>query len=359
MSDSAPRHEVAHLARAEIFTPDPDGTLWFFTKLLGLYETHREGQSVYLRAYEDPYQWSIKITEAPQPGLGHAALRTTSAEALDRRAKSLQDSNVDIAWTEDEFGYGKTLQFDSPDGHHFSLVWEVEKYQAPPELRSKILSRASKKPLQGLPVKRLDHVNLLASDVTPVKESFERHLGFHTRERVVDGNVEVGAWMSTNILGHEVACLRDFLGERGKLHHVAMFYGIPQHNIDAAEMFRDYDIQIECGPDKHGITQSSFLYVFEPGGNRIELFGDTGFLYFEPDYQTRTWQMSDIDTGLAVGGAKLPFETYFTYGTPSKLTLTDHIVQYSKPMEPPAQDAAEALPDAIEHSEHVSGAPAG
>ena len=55
-----------------------------------------------------------------------------------------------------------------------NLLWEVEKYHAPPELQSKILTRASKKPLQGLPIKRIDHLNLLASDVTPVKQSFER-----------------------------------------------------------------------------------------------------------------------------------------------------------------------------------------
>lgn len=360
MSDTSARHEVAHLARTELFTPDPNGTEWFFTQLLGMYKTHQEGQSVYLRGYEDPYQWSIKVTEAPQAGLGHAALRTTSADAVDRRAAALKDRGVDISWTENEFGYGKTLQFQTPDGHNLSLVWEAEKYQAPPELQSKILTRASKRPLQGLPVKRIDHLNLMASDVTPVKESFERDLGFRTTERVVDGDVEIGAWMSSNILGHEVACMRDTLGERGRFHHVAMYYGIPQHNLDAAEMFRDYDIQIEAGPDKHGITQGSFLYVFEPGGNRIELFADSGYLHLDPDGETRTWHMSDIDTGLAIGGAKLPWETYFTYGTPSKLTLADHIVQFSNPAAPSQEssEAAAQLPDAIENSEHTAGVPA-
>lgn len=342
---SAPdlRHEIAHLARVELFTPDPDGTLWFFTKLLGMYETSRERQSVYLRAYEDPYQWSIKITEAPQAGMGHAALRTSSAEALERRAKAMKDGDAEGRWSDGDFGYGKTWEFQTPDGHNMSLVWEAEKYQAPPELRSKILTRASKKPLQGLPVKRIDHINLMASDVTPVKEAMERDLGLRTRERVVDGNVEIGAWMSSNPLGHEIAYMRDTLGERGKFHHVAMFYGVPQHNIDAAEMFREYDIEIEAGPDRHGITQGSFLYVFEPGGNRIELFGDTGYLHLDPDAETRTWQMSDIDTGLAIGGAKLPWETYFTYGTPSKLTLTDHRIQFANAGPPPAPAASRPL----------------
>ena len=57
-----------------------------------------------------------------------------------------------------------------------------------------------------------------------------------------------------------------------------------------------------------------------------------GILSFKPLYQTRTWQMADIDTSLAIGGAKLPFETYFTYG----------VVQFSNPPMPPADRAPPA-----------------
>lgn len=208
MSENPARFEIAHLARVELFSPKPQETEDFFTRFLGMYVTKREGQSVYLRAYEDPYQWSLKITEAAQAGMGHAALRTSSPEALERRAKSLSDANIDSNWSENEFGYGKTLEYQTPDGHNFSLVWEAEKYVAPPELQSKILTRPSKKPLQGIPVKRIDHLNLMASDVTAMKDSFERHLGFRTTERVVDGDVEMGAWMSSNLLGHEVAWVK-------------------------------------------------------------------------------------------------------------------------------------------------------
>ncbi|MBB2893368.1 VOC family protein [Flexivirga oryzae] len=329
MSENDTRFEIAHLARVELFSPKPQETEDFFTRFLGMYVTRRKGQSVYLRGYEDPYQWSLKITEAAQPGMGHAALRTSSPEALDRRAKSLGDTNIEGKWSEDEFGYGKTFEYQSVDGHQFALLWEAEKYVAPPELRSKILTRPSKKPLSGIPVKRIDHLNLMSSDVTATKTEFERHLGFRTTERVIDGEVEIGAWMSSNLLGHEVATMRDMTGGHGKLHHVAFYYGTGQHNIDAAEMFRDYDIQIEAGPDRHGITQGQFLYVFEPGGNRIELFGEAGFLHLDPSAETQTWQMADIDTGLAIGGAALPWETYFTYGTPSPLSLDRHIETYS------------------------------
>lgn len=316
MYDEDIRHEIAHLARIELHTPNPDGTLWFFKDLLGMYETMREGQSVYLRGYEDPYQWSLKITEGPVARMDHAAMRTSSPQALERRVKAIRDGNLDGQWSDGDYGYGKTFRFSTPDGHEMRLLWEAEKYRAPEELRSKILTRPSKKPLQGIPVKRIDHLNLLAHDVTPVKSAFERYLGMQTRERVVDGTVEHGAWLSSNILGHEIAVMRDGHGAHGRLHHVAFFYGVQQHTVDAAEMFRDYGIPIEAGPDRHGITQGSFLYVFEPGGNRIELFGDPGILELEPDFEMRTWTMDDIDTGTAIGGTNLPRDTYFFYGTP-------------------------------------------
>lgn len=310
------RHEIAHLSRIELQTPNPDGTLWFFTELLGMYVTAREGQSVYLRGYEDPYRWSLKITEGPDPRMLHAALRTSSPAALQRRVDVLSTDGVDSRWDDGDLGYGPSYAFSTPDGHHLHLLWEAEKYRATPELASKILTRPSRRPLKGIPVKRIDHLNVMASDVTGVKTFLERDLGLQTRERVVDGPTEIGAWLSSNALGHEVAIMRDNLGARGRFHHVAFYYGVPQHNVDAAEMFREWDVTIEAGPDRHGITQGSFLYVFEPGGNRIELFGDSGILELEPDFETRTWSMSDIDTGMAIGGATLPWETYFNYGTP-------------------------------------------
>jgi catechol 2,3-dioxygenase len=317
MTGKNPRYELAHMAHAELFTPNMEGSLWFFKELLGMREVDRKDGSVYLRCYEDPYHHSLKLTEG-EAGLGNVGWRTTSADALERRAIALDKAGLGKGWTKGDLGVGRTFAFESPDGHQMELIWDVEKYVAPPELQSKILTRRSKRPLQGLPPRRLDHINLMASDVTAQKEVFEKALGFETRERVVDftSNTEIGAWMSVNILGHEMAIMRDSTGSRGRLHHLAFWYGVPQHNADAAELCREYGIEIEAGPDVHGITQGAFLYVFEPGGNRIELFGNSGILQMEPDYETVTWDLADFDTGLAIGGAKLPAETYFVYGTP-------------------------------------------
>ena len=65
-----PDLDVAHLAHVELLTPDIEGSVRFFTLLLGLNESERCGGSVYLRGYEEQYHHSLKLTEAPCAGLG-------------------------------------------------------------------------------------------------------------------------------------------------------------------------------------------------------------------------------------------------------------------------------------------------
>ena len=44
-----PCHDLAHLGHVEMFTPKPEESLHFFVNILGLTESGREGDSVYLR----------------------------------------------------------------------------------------------------------------------------------------------------------------------------------------------------------------------------------------------------------------------------------------------------------------------
>jgi catechol 2,3-dioxygenase len=311
-----PIFDVAQLAHVEIYTPKPDETLWFFKELLGMTESGREGQSVYLRAYEDTYHHTLKVTERNEPGLGHVAWRANSPQALERRVKALEESGLGQGWVDRETGQGAAYRFTTPDGHPMELLWEVERYQVPEDQKTALLNRHQKRPTQGVPVRRLDHVNLMCNDVTRNKEFMADNLGFKLREHIILGDgTEAGAWMSVSPLVHEVALMRDQLQGGGRLHHIAYWYGYPQHLMDIADVFVENGIAIEAGPGKHGISQAYFMYVFEPGGNRVELFGDAGYLIFEPDWQPVTWREENLDKGIIWYGSPLPAE-YFIYGTP-------------------------------------------
>ena len=48
----------------------------------------------------------------------------------------------------------------SPDGHKMEILWDVEYYQATEDQKTPLLNRPQKRPNRGVPVRRLDHVNV-------------------------------------------------------------------------------------------------------------------------------------------------------------------------------------------------------
>jgi len=84
------------------------------------------------------------------------------------------------------------------------VLWELDYFDAPPELKSKLRNRPSKRPLRGVPVRRIDHVNLMVSDVVKNTDFMLDVLSFKLRERKIgDGGSVVGSWLSVSALVHE------------------------------------------------------------------------------------------------------------------------------------------------------------
>jgi len=95
--------------------------------------------------------------------------------------------------------------------------------------------------------------------VTIAKQAFVDDLHFRLSEHIVlnDGS-EAACWLRTTNLAHDVAISKDPTGQSGRLHHLAFWYGVPQHLMDLAELCVDHDIVVEAGPGKHGISQALF-----------------------------------------------------------------------------------------------------
>jgi catechol 2,3-dioxygenase len=311
--------DTAQLVSVSLYSPKPQETVKFFYEMLGLEISHSDGKSVYMRAYEDFYQYTLKITERDTPGMEELTWRAASPEALQRIVTRMEKEGAGAGWTDQDYAHGPAFRFNTPDGHCMKILWELDYFQPPAEMRSKLRSRASVRPLRGVPVRRLDHANIFVSDVPKHTEFFMDNLGFKLREQKIgEGGLVVGSWLSVSALVHEQALMFDRLGG-GRFHHVAYWYGAHQHLIDIADVFAERDILVECGPAKHGTTQAYFMYVFEPGGNRVELFGDTGYLIFDPDWKPIIWDVSDkVDlekSSIWFGSQMAP--SFYSYGTPA------------------------------------------
>ena len=99
-------HDIAHLDHVELLTPEPEESLRFFVDVMGMTETVREGDSVYLRGWDDYEHHSLQLTASAKPGLGHYALRAASPQALRRRVDAIEESGLGKGWKENNLGHG-------------------------------------------------------------------------------------------------------------------------------------------------------------------------------------------------------------------------------------------------------------
>ena len=90
--------------------------------------------------------------------------------------------------------------------------------------------------------------------------------------------------MSLTIAAHELIYVADHAGRTGRLHHFAFFVDTREELLRAADLFLDAEVPIEAAPSKHAVAQGMFLYVYEPGGNRVEVTTGTHFIY-DPAYR--------------------------------------------------------------------------
>ena len=83
--------------------------------------------------------------------------------------------------------------------------------------------------------------------------------------------------------------------------------------LRAADIFREKGVFIEAGPSKHNNSQAFYIYTYEPGGNRIEVY-TSGFFVYAPDFEPVIWDEEARGTGV-YWGAALP-ESFLNYATP-------------------------------------------
>jgi catechol 2,3-dioxygenase len=310
-----PIHDIAHLAHIELLTNKPEKSLDFFVNILGLTESGREGDSVYLRAWDDYEFHTLKLTASKTTGIAHASYRAASPQALLRRVAAIEAMGCGIGWTDGDLGHGPSYRFYDPDGHVFEIYFETNKYQAPPEEKPALKNQAQRYHGRGVAVRRLDHFNLLAQDVNAIAEFMPKAFGSRVTEQIQlnDGSLG-GCWFTVNNKSYDVAYTRDKTAARARFHHIT--YAVDQREdvLKAADIFLENDVFIETGPHKHAIQQTFFLYVYEPAGNRVEVANAGARLILDPDWKIITWNEDERKKGQAWGLKTI--ESFHTHGTP-------------------------------------------
>jgi catechol 2,3-dioxygenase len=310
-----PCHDVAHLAHVELLTTKPEESLAFFTEVIGLTESGREGGSVYLRAWDDYEFATLKLTEAANTGVGHIAYRAASPQALDRRVKAIEGLGAGIGWVDGDMSHGRSFQFHDPDGHVFEIYYDTNRYVPPPEERPALKNQAQRNHGRGARVRRLDHLNLLAQDIGAIRDFMPKALGSRITEQIVlpDGSY-AACWFTVNNKSYDIAYTADHTSASGRFHHVTYAVDQREHILEAADLALEAGVHIETGPHKHAIQQTFFLYLWEPAGNRVEIANAGARLILAPDWEPVSWTLEERKKGQAWGLKTV--ESFHTHGTP-------------------------------------------
>ncbi|MCS7006144.1 MAG: VOC family protein [Gaiellaceae bacterium] len=279
---------LSQLAHVEILTPTPDESLRFYTDVLGLEISSREGQSVFLRGWGERFHHSLQLTEGPTPGLGHIAWRAQGPEQLERAVARVEAAGAGEGWTDGGPGQGPTYRYRGPGGHLHELFWEVERYSPPPGMESPFPNRPQRYVPRGVAARNLDHVTVATADPGRDAAWHRDTLGHRFMEyTVIPERPDWIVFAMTTVCerAHDYGLVWDPSPARGRINHLSYWVDSREELLRAADIFLNQDIAIEFGPGKHGMGEQDYLYVREPSGLRIEL-NTGGYRNYEPDFET-------------------------------------------------------------------------
>jgi biphenyl-2,3-diol 1,2-dioxygenase len=302
--------EIAKIGHAALVTPDLEASHHFVHDLLGLDEVERRDGVVYYRAWGEFEHHSLSLREGPV-GVDHLAWRTRRPEDVDAFAEQLRAAGTEVATVEagEEAGQGPAIRFVSAGGHPFEIYFQVDKPQAPEEIRSRLPSQPATSHRRGGSPRRIDHYNLATAvaNVGNARDFLAEQMGLKTREYLQpDDGPLVAAWMSVTSNVHDTAIVADLANPEsdGRLHHIAYYFDNYEDVYRCADMLREEGITLDAGPGIHGIARAMFCYAKDPGsGHRFELYSG-GYQIFDPDWEPVRWSVEDIVEGMVWTGER-------------------------------------------------------
>ena len=327
-----PIMDVAHLGHLELLTPTPEESRAFFVDVLGMTESGRSGNSVYLRGWDDYERYSLKLTASKPPAwpCGASGAEPAGAGAPGRgaeggRLRDRLDRRRSRPWP------GVSLPRSRRPSPRALLRDRV--VPAAGRLKPALKNQAQRFPARGVNVRRLDHLNCLAVDIKANRIFFETYLGCRLTEQIVlDDGTEAAMWMTCTNKSYDFAYTREaHSGTPGRFHHVTFALDSREDILRAADIFLENGVFIETGPHKHAIQQTFFLYVYEPGGNRVEVANAGRAAVLAPDWKPIVWTEEERKKGQAWGLKTI--ESFHTHGTPP--------LPGEPPAPAPANEAAE------------------
>ena len=285
---------ILRLSHVELRMPDLELSTAYYTEVVGLIETAREDDRVFLKGWDEQQHHSVILRYAPTYGLETLGFKVQDASDLDDLGARVEAAGVPtkrFAAGELGPGSGATVRFTPGSGHVVDLVHAMEQvgnalplHNPPPEPQGMV----------GMHPPRIDHVFLMCEDVDGITAFFADVLGFRLTEQILsDDGHQLLTFLERTHTAHDIAFVT---GPNGAFHHVAFWVDDWNDLRRSADICAYHGVHIDAGPTRHGATRGWGLYFFDPAGNRNEVY--TGGYWADPDREPITW--TEAEMGRAV-----------------------------------------------------------
>ena len=271
-------------------------SLPFYRDILGLdVVTTLEDGRVCLKTYDEFDHHSVVLREADTAGVDFVAFKADSAETLEKVKEDTEAFGypvTEIPAESDQPGFGKRYSFTICTGHRFDVYSEVELAADMPMVKNPDIWRREPR---GMAAKRMDHFLLYGPGVAEAERFCKEVFGMYTPEicNSEDG-ARVATWLTSSNKPHDLAFVE--YPDPGRIHHLGFELEDWSAVGHAADLMAVNDLKRDVGPTRHAITRGQTIYLWEPSGNRIELYAGGYTAY--PDNPLRVWDFAELGKGL-------------------------------------------------------------
>jgi catechol 2,3-dioxygenase len=286
---------IMRLGFVQVRVTDLEGARKHYVEVMGLQETSRTDDMVYLKGWDEYDHHSIVLRKADRAGLEKMAFKVHTYEDLEKLEKNLQHYGASIRRVSknENFKVGEGVQFKLPSGHTMELFVDME-------YKGKALPQVNPAPwpdgLVGVGAPRIDHLLITAERPHETIDFLMKALNFYMSEKVVENEkseTPIAAWLFRSYTPHDIAIIP---GKDEGLHHFAFWLDEFNDLRKAGDVFSKHDIPIDVGIERHGITRGQTIYYFDPAGNRNEVF--TGGYIAYPDMPVVKWTVDQLARGI-------------------------------------------------------------
>ncbi len=256
---------------------------------LTLVERAPDGRA-YLKALDEFDHHSIVLRPSDEAGMDFFAFKVLDDATLTSFTDRLSAYGITVEHREpgSQPGLGRVVSFVIPSGHQIELYAHMELAENGPQTKNPNVWQEEPR---GMRATRFDHALLYGPSIPDVVKVFTEVLGFELAECILDpdGNVFAG-FLSCSNKAHDVAFVHN--PEPARFHHASFYLNSWNDVGHAADILTHYDMAVDIGPTRHGITRGQTIYFWDPSGNRNEVFSG-GYTYY-PDSPRRVWTMDQI-----------------------------------------------------------------